>query len=178
MVDKAGILPIGQVLDIDPRISGHFTASAIVIGLGHILLVHHKRIGAWLPPGGHINQTEMPHQAAVREVLEETGVSIEILSEPLPVIADSDAFFPPQPLCIHTVKAFENKTDVYHFDLTYLAKPRSSKNLLPNICYSKEVNEARWFRLEEVADLSKDLLAKNVPELITLAAGKMKLLNL
>ncbi len=178
MVDKVGILPVRQVLDIDLCISGHFTASAIVIGLGHILLVHHKRIGAWLPPGGHINQTEMPHQAAIREVLEETGVGIEILSEPLPVIADSDAFFPPQPICIHTVKAFENKTYVYHYDLTYLAKPKSSKNLLPNICYSKEVNEARWFRLEEVADSGKNFLAKNVPELIALATETMKLLNL
>jgi 8-oxo-dGTP diphosphatase len=183
MVNRARILPVKPLLHIDaivtePPIPGHFTTSAVVMALGHILLVHHKRIGAWLPPGGHINQTEMPHEAAVREVYEETGVWVEVLSEPVPVTSDSEAMFPPQPLCLHTVKACENGAYIYHFDLAYLARPRLSENFLPNICYSQEVNEARWFRLEELGDLAKVPLAKNVPELIALAKSKMKLLNL
>lgn len=178
MVDKALISKVEPHLDIDSSISGHFTASAIVIALEHILLIHHRRIGAWLPPGGHILPTEMPDQAACREVYEETGVKITIVSEPMPDTPTSDAFFPPQPICIQTVKAVEGEKEVYHFDLTYLAKPTFSKNSLPKIRDSQEVIGARWFRLEEVQDLGKNLLAKNVPELITLAQRNLKLLNL
>jgi 8-oxo-dGTP diphosphatase len=183
MIKKVEILPVSPLTDIDPivtkeTIPSHFTASAIVSALGHILLVHHKKIGAWVPPGGHINQTEMPHEAAVREVYEETGVKVEVLSEQTPTTGDSKAFFPPQPLCIHTVEAFEDKAYVYHLDLAYLCKPISLGILLPKISYSQEVNEARWFTLEEVSDVTKITLAKNVPELIALAQTKMKLLNL
>ena len=35
----------------------------------------------WLPPGDHIEQGELPDDAAVREVLEETGLEIELVGE-------------------------------------------------------------------------------------------------
>ena len=40
-----------------------------------MLLIHHKGLGKWLPPGGHIEENEVPHEAAIREVYEETGIS-------------------------------------------------------------------------------------------------------
>src|SRR5271168_4512573 len=102
------------------RLPNHFTASGIVIELGHILMVHHQRIGAWLPPGGHIEEGEYPHDACVREVFEETGLKVEVLSEPTPETGRSDAFFPPQPLCLHIVKATEKGSDCFHLDLAYM----------------------------------------------------------
>lgn len=112
-------LPLPAVHNI-PR---HFTASAVVIANRHILLVHHRRIGAWLPPGGHIEADEMPHQAAERETLEETGVRVQAVSHRLPQTGDSDAFFLPAPLCMHSVKAVEKGVDYYHIDLAYLCEP-------------------------------------------------------
>src|SRR5271163_771914 len=106
-----------------PKIPQHFTASAVVIHGGHILLVHHKRIGAWLPPGGHIEPFEMPHEAAAREVLEETGVAVEVTAPPVPPTAGHNAFFLPQPLCIQAVSAVENGEELYHLDLAYLCRP-------------------------------------------------------
>ena len=41
---------------------------------GQVLLHLHRKLGMWLPPGGHIERDELPDEAAVREVLEETGV--------------------------------------------------------------------------------------------------------
>ena len=48
---------------------------------GKILLHFHRKLGMWLPPGGHIEQGELPDNAAVREVLEETGLEVELVGE-------------------------------------------------------------------------------------------------
>ncbi len=52
----------------------HVTASAIVITDGGVLLHLHKRLGIWTGPGGHVDGTELPEDAVVRETLEETGI--------------------------------------------------------------------------------------------------------
>ncbi len=41
---------------------------------GAVLLVHHRRLGTWLPVGGEIEPAETPLEAAVRELREETGL--------------------------------------------------------------------------------------------------------
>jgi 8-oxo-dGTP diphosphatase len=154
----------------------HFTASAVVIFVGHVLLVHHRRIGAWLPPGGHIDEFELPHQTAVRETFEETGVEIEVLSEPMPDTGDFDAFFLPAPLSFHVVKAVEKANTVYHLDLAYLCRPILTSNqkemTLPEIRLCKEVIDARWVHLSDLTNLH---LAKNVIETLAIASAKLNL---
>ena len=41
------------------------------------LLLKHRKLGVWLPPGGHVNELEDPFEAALRELIEETGFSNE-----------------------------------------------------------------------------------------------------
>ncbi len=48
---------------------------------GKVLLHRHRKLGTWLPPGGHIEKDELPDDAAVREVGEETGVRVELVGE-------------------------------------------------------------------------------------------------
>lgn len=55
------------------------TATAFVFHKNRVLLIHHRKLDRWLPPGGHIDINETPDEAAVREVFEETGVSAKLI---------------------------------------------------------------------------------------------------
>lgn len=59
----------------------HFTVAVFVTWQGKVLLHRHRKLDMWLPPGGHIEKDELPDDAAVREVLEETGLRVELLGE-------------------------------------------------------------------------------------------------
>lgn len=54
-------------------------ASAIIIRDGQLLMMHRKRNGKeyWVLPGGAIESDEDPAAAAVREVKEETGLTVQ-----------------------------------------------------------------------------------------------------
>jgi 8-oxo-dGTP pyrophosphatase MutT (NUDIX family) len=58
-----------------------FTATAFVYWQGKTLLHKHKKLGIWLPCGGHIDPYELPDDAAIREVFEESGVDIRPLAQ-------------------------------------------------------------------------------------------------
>ena len=56
-----------------------FTATTFIVRDGATLLLWHRKLQMWLPPGGHIDPHELPHDAAVREVREETGYEVTLL---------------------------------------------------------------------------------------------------
>ncbi len=58
----------------------HFTASALIEHQGRFLLLYHQKLGMWLYPGGHIEANEEPQDALIREIEEETELSVSILS--------------------------------------------------------------------------------------------------
>lgn len=52
--------------------------------LQHVLLVKHRWRG-WVPPGGTVEAGETPRAAACRELLEETGITTDLLDVPAAV---------------------------------------------------------------------------------------------
>ena len=52
----------------------HLTASAFVISSRGVVLLRHRILGLWVQPGGHVDSDETLLEAAMREVLEETGL--------------------------------------------------------------------------------------------------------
>ena len=57
-----------------------FVVSVFIVHRGHVLLVYHKKYKEWLPIGGHIELDEDPEQALYREIREECGLSVRLLS--------------------------------------------------------------------------------------------------
>lgn len=61
--------------------SRDFTVAVFVIDEGRVLLHWHRKLARWLPPGGHIEPDELPDEAAIREVAEETRQTVRLLGE-------------------------------------------------------------------------------------------------
>ncbi|MCL1790389.1 MAG: NUDIX domain-containing protein [Peptococcaceae bacterium] len=61
-------------------ILNHFTATGIVFNKGNeFLMIKHKKQRVWLPPGGHVEDNELPDEAVLREIYEETGVRAALI---------------------------------------------------------------------------------------------------
>lgn len=108
-------------------LSRDFTVAIFVVRDGRVLLHWHQKLGRWLPPGGHIEPNELPDDAAHREVMEETGVAIELIGptgidhsrpgEPVQLIR-------PEGVQVETIRPGHE-----HIDLIYFARPKSDPAL-------------------------------------------------
>jgi 8-oxo-dGTP pyrophosphatase MutT (NUDIX family) len=100
--------------------SRDFTVAVLVVRDGRVLLHWHATLGRWLPPGGHIESHELPDEAALREVMEETGVEVELVSLPLnPIDLPGQPRQLARPLGIQLA---DIGPDHQHIDLVYLAR--------------------------------------------------------
>ena len=108
----------------------HFTATAFVIHYNGVALHWHKKIDAWLPPGGHIEPNEDPVQAVLREVYEETGLHVSIVPTS-PII---DLAYPKQVLPPFTIEIEDINDPVegphQHIDMIYICKPINDEPML------------------------------------------------
>ena len=108
----------------------HFTATGYVVNPARtrMLLIRHRALGLWLPPGGHLEADEIPHEAALREVLEETGITARLvpLLGPPAAAASVGVFELPQPwVMLHEdIPAFAREPAHVHLDLCYLLEAR------------------------------------------------------
>ena len=91
---------------------GHITASGLVIYENKVLLIFHPYIKSWLQPGGHIDDGEIPVDAAIREVYEETGFKCA-LDPTYPEIVDVD---------VHEIAANPKKGEGAHLHIDLLYK--------------------------------------------------------
>ena len=95
-----------------------FTATTFVVWAGGVLLHKHKKLGRWFPPGGHVEAHELPDDAAVREVLEESGVPVALTGERALPIREPRQLVRPRGVQLETIAPGHE-----HIDLIYFAKP-------------------------------------------------------
>ena len=123
----------------------HFVATALMVRDDRILLTHHKKIGLWLPPGGHIETREDPVAALRREIREETSLEIEILSDSAdPRASDEVVQVLPLPHHIQVERMADGPHD--HIDLVYLCRVRPGEAQR-----NEESLGLRWFSREGLA---------------------------
>ena len=56
-----------------------WAVAVFVVWQDRVLLHRHPKLGRWLPCGGHVEAGELPDEAAVRELLEESGVRVRLI---------------------------------------------------------------------------------------------------
>ncbi len=127
----------------------HFTASVWIISKTKpkkILLIHHKKLGKWQQPGGHIERFENPVEAAIREVREETGLDISFLQNDIKFIDEAARMLPPPKFLMeHTIPATTKQVAHFHIDINYVVE--ISEQVLKY--QEKEAHGIGWFTKQE-----------------------------
>ena len=91
---------------------GHITGSAWIVDAAgdRVLLVHHRKLGRWLQPGGHCDGDSDTLAVALREAREESGLDVRALDG---AIFDID---------VHAIPARGRDPDHFHFDVRFLVQ--------------------------------------------------------
>jgi 8-oxo-dGTP pyrophosphatase MutT (NUDIX family) len=123
-----------------------FTVAIFVVKAGKVLVIHHRKLGKWLPLGGHIELDEEPEQAAVREAKEESGLDVELIGERPPTTSPGTrALIAPRFLDIHRINATHE-----HIGMIYWARPRAGTLALA----AEEHHDIRWCTAADLDTLS------------------------
>jgi len=133
-----------------------FVASVYIVSEGKVLLVHHKKMGMWLPVGGHIEKDELPTECAVREAKEEAGVDIVVIGKEKNY--DDKVWVMAHP---KAVQLEDIEPGHQHIDLVYFARLKDKSQQLKND--DEGIDEVKWFSKEELND---------VPPLVKIQAMK------
>jgi 8-oxo-dGTP pyrophosphatase MutT (NUDIX family) len=123
----------------------HFTASALVVDAerARTALVHHRKLGIWVQPGGHVDPGDASvADAALREVREELGVD--------GALASTSALH----LDIHEIPTRPDMPAHLHLDVRFLVV--ADGELAP----SEESLAARWVTLAEASVLGDASVAR------------------
>nr|WP_246739659.1 NUDIX hydrolase [Martelella sp. HB161492] len=116
----------------------HVTASLFGFSadLSAVLLIHHKIIGRWFQPGGHLEPGESLTGAAFRETREETGLMAELKPDATPISID-----------LHRIAENPKRQEPEHYHLDIRFAARLSGTLTPDLA---EVKAAEWFPVTAV----------------------------
>ena len=122
------------------------TATVYVINNGKVLLHQHKKYKTWFPLGGHIEEDEFPHEAAIREVKEESGFDVTLIETELaPEIELARVKRIPAPFCLlhEGIGGVENFCDFIYIAETTETEPHPEGD---------ESKEFKWFSYEELQE--------------------------
>ena len=145
-----------------------WAATTFVVHENKTLLLHHRKLDRWLPPGGHIEPDELPDVAALREVEEETGLKVALLDAGAPL---GPVRRLAQPLCILLEII---APDHEHIDLIYAARVVGGDVLhAPG-----EVHAWRWYTAAELdaPEVAEDVrvLGRCAIELVGMAEAELQ----
>lgn len=136
-------------LFIRKNFDGHITTSAFIIDPAYeeMLLLRHRSLGRWLQPGGHVEADDSLLLSALREAVEETGISKTQLKN-IPVFANNEV---PFDIDSHYIPANQKKQEDghYHHDLRYLFVYTGDGKISYN---EDESTGLKWVKFSELED--------------------------
>ena len=125
------------------------TVDAVVVQGGHILLVKRKAEpgrGLWALPGGFVDQNETLEQAVVRELKEETRISV-----PVPIIKSNITY---RRQFDHPKRSLRGRT----FSEAFLIElPLDHNGQLAKVKGSDDAEKARWVSISDALEMSEEL---------------------
>lgn len=127
-------------------IERHFTATAYIVSDGRTLLLWHRKLGTWLPPGGHLEPNEDPVQGAIREAEEESGLVVEVIPPPGLLRVERPVYLPPPDAVGVFDIDIEGQPFHQHIDFVYYTRP-----LVP-VDFAAPIPEGihRWLTADEL----------------------------
>ncbi len=102
-----------------------------------LLLIEHRKLGLWLPVGGHIDGNEIPPEAMIREAREEVGLSIKLLSVPSEYHTLNEVCQYANPLHSNIHKVGDHN----HYCQFYICEAPGDQIVKAN---KKEISGSRW----------------------------------
>ena len=129
------------------------TAASYVFHNNSVLFIFHSKLKMWLPPGGHIDQNESPDAAAVREVLEEVNLKVNVLDAGLLDLTGQVGVAKQTPNPFYT--NIHSVGDHDHWGACYICESDTDK-----VTINKESKEYSWLTKEEVSnhpEIRKDI---------------------
>ncbi|MEM5777870.1 MAG: NUDIX domain-containing protein, partial [Candidatus Aenigmatarchaeota archaeon] len=125
-----------------------YVVSGYIFKEDKVLLVYHKKLKKWLPPGGHIKKNENPIEALVREVYEETNFQISVCHN-FCSFKKGDVLILPSP---HHIQWEKIDKEHFHVDLVYLCQIEKEGSL------KKGVKFINLNDLKNKKDIPKDVI--------------------
>ena len=100
----------------------HHTATVYVVNDGATALHEHKRHDIRIPPGGHVDRDELPHEAGLREVREEMGLDPTLLDDTTALCPSNVETLPrPRHHLLYDINVHGETVGHQHIDLIYFA---------------------------------------------------------
>ncbi len=104
----------------------HFVATVYVVNDGATALHPHDKLDMWLPPGGHIDRDETPHEAARREVREELGLEVDLVAPQDGVDSPTVESIPkPQHFLLEDINTAGGAVGHQHIDFVFYGRAES-----------------------------------------------------
>lgn len=149
----------------------HFTATVYVVNEGATALHAHPGLGIRLPPGGHVDRDELPHETALREAREETGLDPTLLTDHREIASETSRSVPrPRHLMLADVNRFDEHVGHQHIDHVYFATVDSRR--MDPAAGEEPAAAWDWYTAADLrtADVDEDVCELGI-EAIEAAAG-------